>query len=331
MTIYHGDLCDEPAPMRDGSFFRALIENSRDAVVVADATGLLIYQSPGTYHQLGYRPDDCLGRHVLEFIHPADAPVLLQALEHAHRQPGTTHGMEVRLRTGSGTWCWVEGRATNMLHVPAIRGVVLNTIVIENRKALELRNAAAKLDPHFHYNVLHSVACMIQDGQSDEAIEAIVRLRELTAGHIAAADDRLIPLSAEWSWVRDYLALEQLRFGHRLHVSVLPLSGTLGETPVPCRIVQPLAENAIRHGIEERPGGGALRIESELHDGCVSIIVSESGQPRPQRVRSAPGLGIGSETTHRRLQLHFGEAASLTLQTEPTSSRAVLKIPLLYA
>ncbi|HEX6134780.1 MAG TPA: PAS domain S-box protein [Longimicrobiales bacterium] len=313
-------------PTQGQDFFRALIERSRDAVVVADQAGHIIYQSPGTLEQLGYEADVCLGRHVMEFVHPDDAAVVQEALGLARRDPGTSHAMEVRLWTGFGSWYWVEVRATNMIHVPAVGGTVLNTIVIQDRKALELRNAAARLDPHFLYNVLHSIATMVRDGQGDEAVEAIMRLRELTAGRLGVVDDRLIPLSAEWQWVRDYFALEQLRFGSDMRVVVEPLPPALVYTRVPCRIVQPLAENAVKHGLQCRPGGGDIRLHADLEGNCVRITVSEEGTARDEN-GSAEGLGVGLETTRRRLQLHYGEGTRLELDVGTTFSRALLELP----
>jgi two-component system, LytTR family, sensor histidine kinase AlgZ len=313
-------------PARRHEFFQSLIERSRDAVVVADSAGTIIYQSPGTLEQLGYGVEECIGRNVLEFVHPDDQALVRRTLRVAHESPGMSEGMELRLWTGFGSWRWVEVRATNLLHVPAVGGIVLNTIVIQDRKALELRNAAAKMDPHFLYNVLHSIATMVRDGQTEQAVEAIMRLRSLTAGRVGVVDDHLVPLATEWGWVEDYLALEQLRFGPDMRFALSPLSPQLSRARVPCRIVQPLAENAVKHGIQSRTEGGDLRLSAELGGGRVRISVVEEGGIR-EMTHSAEGLGVGLETTRQRLQLHFGDQAQLSLEVDASSSRALLVLP----
>jgi PAS domain S-box-containing protein len=312
--------------VRTDSFFQSLIERSRDAVVVADAAGTIVYQSPGTLEQLGYSAGACLNRNIMEFVHPDDMGVVTRTIAAAGDSHGASHTMELRLLTGFGKWCWVEVRATNLLHVATVRGLVLNTIVIHERKALELQNAAARMDPHFLFNVLHSIATMIRDGQYHEAVDAILRLRKLTTGTVGVAEGRLVSLAAEWAWVEDYMALEQLRFGDEMRVRLTPLSSHLSQVRVPCRIVQPLAENAVKHGIGSRPGGGDLLVAAELDDDVVRISVVEHGEPREEG-EYIEGLGIGLRTTQQRLQLHFGERASLSLEVSSTQSRAVLVFP----
>ncbi|NIP80342.1 MAG: PAS domain S-box protein [Gemmatimonadetes bacterium] len=313
---------------RGAAFFQALIEGSRDAVVVADRHGVIRYQSPAVTRELGYEPESCVGRHVLDFVHPDDRAAVTRTFERADEAPEATTSLELRLRTRTEGWRWVEVRATNLLRVPAVRGVVLHTLVIHQRKVLELGTLAAKIDPHFLYNVLHSIAAMIREGKPADAVTALGRLRELMGSRLhGTGEDSMVPLSEEWDWVRDYLALEKLRFGSEMRVDIGPLPDDLGGVAAPYRIVQPLAENAVKHGIRARTGGGTIQLSATRSGDCARIRVVETGRSRRRPVENV-GLGVGLETTRQRLQLHFGDAARLELTVEDTASTAELYLPI---
>lgn len=314
------------ARRQGAAFFKALIEGSRDAVVVADENGRIIYQSPAVGPELGYRHGECVGHQVLEYVHPSDHALVQHTLEETLAMPGCNQRMELRLRTREQGWRWVEVGATNLCDVPAVRGIVLHTGVIQQRKLLELRTVAAKVDPHFLYNVLNSVAAMIRKEKTGEAIEAIARLRSLMGSRLHGADDHLTTLAEEWQWTGDYLALEQLRFGSEMRVEIAALPEDLREVRVPYRIIQPLAENAVKHGLRARSGAGVIEMSAVREGDRVRVRVGERGGPRA-RVVPKDGLGVGLETVRQRLQLHFGDAGRLDLQVRRSDSTAELHIP----
>lgn len=315
---------------RGTAFFQSLIEGSRDAVIVADAHGVITYQSPAVGPELGYESGECTGRQVLDFVHPSDHSLVYRTLASALATPAASHAMELRLRSRRGQWLWVEVRATNLLAIEAVRGVVLHTLVIHQRKLLELCTVAAKVDPHFLYNVLNSISAMIREGKGDEAVEAIGSLRELMGSRIQGADDRLIRLAEEWSWVRSYLVLEQLRFGDTIQVEIDPLPAGLRDVAIPYRVIQPLAENAVKHGLRTRPGGGVIRISAAGMGDVACITVFETGGRRGRNAEDTGdvGLGVGLETVRQRLQLHYGDAAGVELSVQRTSSTAALHLPI---
>ena len=315
------------------AFLRAVTAQSYESTIVVDATGRIRYMSPSTRSLLGYDPAQVVGRLMIDFPHPGDRARVRRAFDAVTRAPGAVRTVEVRLRRADGEWTWAQARMTNMLDRPPVRGVVVNTVLIGDRKTLELRHAAAKLDPHFLYNVLHSVATMVREGQTAEAVEALARIRSLTEGTLGSAEDRAVPLLEEWAWVRDYLDLEQLRFGSDLILEIRDLPATLRDVPVPCRLIQPLVENAVKHGLRARPGGGILRVRADRRGDQARIRVIEEGQPTREEpdARSperAPGFRIGLRTLRERLGLYFGDDARVALRVEPTRSMAVLTLPL---
>lgn len=311
---------------RGSAFLQAVSSLSFDSVIVLDGGGRIRYRSPSTEQLLGYADDDVLGHHFLDFAHAYDHARLQRVFRHVVRMPGGSRNVEVRIRAADGTWVWAQARMTNLLEDPAVRGVVVNTVLIDDRKTLEMRHAAAKLDPHFLYNVLHSIAGMVREGRSADAVEALARVRSLTEGTLGGAEDQVVPLWEEWRWIDDYAALEQLRFGPDLVVRIVPLPASIEEFPIPCRLVQPLVENAVKHGLRSRPGGGLLEVSAETGAGEVRIRVVEEGAPTGTR-GSAPGFRLGLRTLRQRLSLHFGDAADVRLDVRQEGSDALMILP----
>lgn len=117
--------------------FRALIEYASDVITVLDARGRIRYESPAVERVLGYAPDELLGRDVFELVHPEDAPRTRQALALAMRTPGVAITLEYRFRHGDGAWRTLESVGRNLLHAPAVRGVVVNSRDVSARRKAE--------------------------------------------------------------------------------------------------------------------------------------------------------------------------------------------------
>jgi PAS domain S-box-containing protein len=117
--------------------FRALVQTGSDIITIVDATGELRYVSPAVERVLGYREDDLLGRNILEFVHPDDQARAIDALGEVLRQPGVHAPSEYRVRHVDGSWRDIEATASNLLEEPAIRGVVLTSRDVTERKRLE--------------------------------------------------------------------------------------------------------------------------------------------------------------------------------------------------
>lgn len=146
----------EAAALQDSEpQFRSLIENATDIIVILDEQGVFRYCSPSAYRVLGYTLDDVIGRSALEFVHPADASLILQVLQASVHSPGIGQPtIEYRVQHGNGSWCIFEAVATSLLHDPAIRGVVVNCHDITERKQVEeaLRTANQQIA-----NILESI------------------------------------------------------------------------------------------------------------------------------------------------------------------------------
>lgn len=190
----------------------------------------------------------------------------------------------------------------------------------------EVRALRAQLDPHLLFNTLHSLLELVRSGdeRADDAIEQFARVaRYVTDGR----SDRhgLATLREEWQMTQDYLALESLRLGPRLHCT-LDLAPAIADVRLPALTVQPLVENAIRHGVAPRPGPGHIRVEARESAGLVTIVIDDDGLGRAATTR---GSGSGLALVRKRLQATFGAEVQFAAHPKDgtTGWRVELAIP----
>ena len=232
---------------------------------------------------------------------------------------------------------WIYSEMITYLALAALVHIVL--IYRHNRQQdlrasrLETELAQAQLQalkmqihPHFLFNTLNSISgCVYKD--QELAVRMISRLSELLRLTLETGEETEIPLGDELAISEKYLAIEQLRFADRLKV-VMEVDPQAADQPVPALIVQPLVENAIRHGISPRIAGGTITIRAGLERGCLVIEVRNDGENlRPPCGEN--GTGIGLRNIRSRLRQRYGDAAGLTLApVESGGCRATLTLPL---
>jgi Histidine kinase len=191
-------------------------------------------------------------------------------------------------------------------------------------QASELRLLKSQLNPHFLFNALNSVRALIADepGRAQSAVTELARTLRYTLG---SGDGELVTLEQELATVEDYLALEGLRLGDRLRVSV-EVASQARKLRIPVMLLQTLVENAIKHGIAELPAGGVLRICAWTAGGALLLEV-ENPHPEPRAQHTPDGIGIAN--AQRRLQLLFGPRATLNLDlSQPARALARVNLPL---
>jgi LytS/YehU family sensor histidine kinase len=189
----------------------------------------------------------------------------------------------------------------------------------------ELRALRSQLNPHFLFNALHSLGALIRhDGAAAE--RAVERLGDLLRYTLDAGADGDVSLRREWEFTRNYLDLERIRFGDRLGVALEVEDAALDER-VPAFVLQPLVENAVRHGVARRGEGGAVRVAVARAGGSLVLSVEDDGPgARPAALSSSPGLGLRS--LRRRLEALYGDGARLRIETTPGRGfRATVELP----
>lgn len=173
----------------------------------------------------------------------------------------------------------------------------------------------AQLHPHFLFNTLNSVASLIRQSKREDALDVIGRLSTLLRESLNRDDARPIPLSDEIELLEQYLAIEQRRLGARLRVRI-DVGPVASEALVPPLILQPLVENAVRHGIAPRPEGGALAIGAVVTGDRLEITVENDGETPAESAMCSEG-GVGLRNTRERLAAAFGGDGSLDLRASP--------------
>ena len=197
-------------------------------------------------------------------------------------------------------------------------------------KELELKTIKAHINPHFIFNSLNSIRALI-DENPVRARNAITELSNILRSSMAAEKSETVSFEKELNIVRDYLALENMRFEDRLKVQYEIDEDTLDQ-PVPPMMLQTLVENAIKHGISKHISGGVIRIISDFKNDFHELAVQNTGQlngylkHRDGEDGVGPGFGIAS--TQNRLNLLYGEKAKFEIkQMTPSIVEARVLIP----
>jgi hypothetical protein len=168
----------------------------------------------------------------------------------------------------------------------------------------QIESLQARMHPHFLFNALNTVASLIED-EPERAIEAVERLSVLLRHSLEGAKRDRVPLVSELDAVRGYLELEHLRFGPRLRHAV-EVEPELEHVLVPPFVLQPLVENAVKHGIAARREGGHVRVAITAREAALQLVVEDDGAGQS----SAAGTRSGNELLRRRLALLYGAGAS---------------------
>ncbi|MGH9937203.1 MAG: sensor histidine kinase [Blastocatellia bacterium] len=190
-----------------------------------------------------------------------------------------------------------------------------------------LRALQMQLHPHFLFNALNTVAMLIRNGEHRQAVRMTAGLGELLRRSLDENTGQEAPLEHELEFIRRYLELEQLRFPDRLRVEIEASAESLSAL-VPNLILQPLVENAIRHGVAQSSSAGLVRIVARRANEWLELFVQDDGKGLPNDWELAQQQGIGLGNTRTRLAQLYGERAELTLQNaSPTGVVARLKMP----
>src|SRR5690242_17972399 len=173
----------------------------------------------------------------------------------------------------------------------------------------ELRALRAQVNPHFLFNSLNTIADLIV---RDPPRAEIMTLRLATVfRHVLAHSSRpLTSIRDEMEFLRTYLQIEEARFGDRLHVEIDVAPEAAGEQ-IPSLILQPLVENALKHGLGPKPGRGQLRISAELADERIRLRVEDDGVGLESH-GTPPGLGLSNVA--ERLRALYQDRAELRLE-----------------
>ncbi len=192
----------------------------------------------------------------------------------------------------------------------------------------QLSALRAQINPHFLFNALTTIGYLIQTSP-DKAFATLMHLTKLLRGVLRASGE-FCTLGEELKLIENYLDIEKARFEEKLSIEI-EIPKELEKIPVPALILQPLVENAIKHGVSENKNGGTVKIAARLENqnGAVFLKMSvfDSGAGKPSE-KSVYSNGVGLKNIRERLQSYYGKKASLKIETDAgKGTRAEIEMP----
>jgi LytS/YehU family sensor histidine kinase len=197
----------------------------------------------------------------------------------------------------------------------------------EELSRAQLAVLRGQMDPHFMFNTLNSIASLVYDQRGEAAVGMIVGLSEFLRRASEDSHRAQVTLREEVEYLQRYIDIQKVRFGDRLRVSV-DIPEDLMATQVPNLLLQPLVENAIKHGVSKRRSGGEIRVAGMCRDGALCLTVYNDGPWAQEDLAVAPHrVGLGNLRT--RLQILHGDRSELLLQpAEAGGVEVIVTLPL---
>ncbi len=185
----------------------------------------------------------------------------------------------------------------------------------------------AQIRPHFLFNTMHTIGQLWRSGRSDDADAVLDHLGSLFHKVQSSTSQLEVPLADELELVREYLAIEEARFRDRLRTTVQADADAL-ECNVPPLILQPLVENAVRHGVSAVSTSGTVEVRAALQNGTLQLTVRDDG-PGISAAAKQPGSGTGLRNTRERLEQLYGAGGRLRIAEAARGGTIVtVEIPL---
>jgi len=184
-----------------------------------------------------------------------------------------------------------------------------------------------QIQPHFLFNALNTVAMLARSENPERAADMTTRLAELLRELVVDAPAARVPLRDELNFVERYLSIERARYGERLRITVNAAQDAL-DVRIPRLLIQPLVENAVRHGLSGSTSSGAIDIAATRTDRWLTVQVSNDGAA-PQRDAVAPLEGVGLGNTRSRLRTLYGDAFELGFSHAAAGTTVTMRIPVM--
>lgn len=191
----------------------------------------------------------------------------------------------------------------------------------------QLASLRLQLHPHFLFNTLNTISVLIKEDPGT-ANRMLLRLSDLLRMTLENAKTDEIPLRQEVALLRSYLDIEQARFHDRLSVS-MDIDPNILDALVPMFLLQPLVENAIRHGIAPRPEAGTIQVSAQHNNGTVELRVCDDGPGLPEALLTNEAKGIGLSNTRARLDQLYRESHRFEL-SNATSGGLIVTVAIPY-
>jgi signal transduction histidine kinase len=184
----------------------------------------------------------------------------------------------------------------------------------EQLSKAQLSALRRQIEPHFLFNTLNAIAGLVREKRNDDAVTMIARLSDFLRRSLDESNRQQVPLGEEMEFLQKFLDIEKVRFGERLQVRV-DVPRELFTAQVPSLILQPMVENAVKHGIAKRAQGGAIHVTAFRSNGLLTLSVYNDGPSLPTNGGSTPA-GIGMANVRTRLQSLYGNEFELSMRNQ---------------
>jgi len=185
-----------------------------------------------------------------------------------------------------------------------------------------------QLNPHFLFNAMNSIAMLVRDARREAAVDTLEGLSDLLRYVLDDSASQEVRLKRELEFIERYLRIEQVRFQDRLHVHV-DVDGETLEAMVPNLVLQPIVENAIRHGIANRVAATTVTVTARKERGTLRLQVSDDGPGFRGTAGARGSTGVGIDNTRKRLAQLYGDRASLDVKdASPSGAIVTITLPL---
>jgi len=321
--------------------YRGIFENAVEGIFVTNSEGFFVNANPAIAQVLGYdSPSEIIGTHVTQYYSQEKRAVLLEALE----RHGTVKNFEITFRRRDGTerigLLYVRADKDSEGRITRIQGIgeditEQKQIEEERRRAEEaqrlfvqaqLEALRYQINPHFLFNVLNSLAAL-SESDPGRVPGLVCRLSGYLRSTLAARESGLVPLAEEMEAITNYLNLEKVRFEDNLAISI-HAPDALQDAMIPELLIQPLVENAIKHGMKTSSMPLQVDVSCREANGSLEIAVSNTGRWIGRDNGNGAGDGgVGLENIRKRLSLTYGDQYLLSIHEEDGRVRVTLGIP----
>ena len=218
------------------------------------------------------------------------------------------------LTLGRGLFIYLNHFSDSLIKQKELELSRLKTLNAKN----ELKSLHAHINPHFLYNALNSIASLMHESTS-KAEDMILSLSDLFRYSINRKGNDMSSIKDEVEMVENYLKIEKIRFGERLKFTI-DVENDLLEKEIPMYILQPLIENAVKHGISKVEAHGEINLEIKEEKNNLLIVVSDNGMGFPEDMYG----GYGLQSVYELLRLSYGDKATLNWTNTPKKSITIL-------
>jgi len=182
----------------------------------------------------------------------------------------------------------------------------------------ELQTLQSKINPHFLYNALNSIASLIHE-DPDKAEDMTLKLSKLFRYSINSMQESFTTVKEEIEILNTYLDIEKIRFGKRIDF-MLNIAPGIDDMLLPRFLIQPLVENALKHGLKDTAQGGLLKVDIATDEKNLVITVADNGTPFPDELN----IGYGLQSTYDKLELLYGEGYEIKISNLPEKSIKII-------